>query len=224
MALHPDNASARIGVLIVDDHQMFAESLARLLADEPDIDVLGMVSDAADALPSSIRLRPRVVLVDYKMPGQDGVDIARAIKTADPDVMVVMLTGCADDRVLLAAIEAGCSGFLTKDRAAAEVAGAVRAASAGEALITGDLLARLLPRLGRNHHELGSDLTGREIEVFEFMARGLPNAVIASHMFLSVNTVRNYVQSILTKLGAHSKLEAVSTGVRERIIAFPVSA
>ncbi|HEX3334828.1 MAG TPA: LuxR C-terminal-related transcriptional regulator, partial [Jatrophihabitans sp.] len=96
--------------------------------------------------------------------------------------------------------------------------------SAGEALITGDLLARLLPRLGRNHHELGSDLTGREIEVFEYMARGLPNAVIASHMFLSVNTVRNYVQSILTKLGAHSKLEAVSTGVRERIIAFPVSA
>jgi DNA-binding NarL/FixJ family response regulator len=219
----PNEEGPPIGVLIVDDHQMFAESLARLLADEPDIEVLGMVSDAAEAVATSDRLRPRVVLVDYKMPGQDGVDIARAIKAANPGVMVVMLTGCADDRILVAAIEAGCSGFLTKDRAAAEVANAVRAASAGEALITGDLLARLLPRLSRNHHELGSDLTEREIEVFELMARGWPNAVIASNMFLSVNTVRNYVQSILTKLGAHSKLEAVSTGVREHIIDYPSS-
>jgi DNA-binding NarL/FixJ family response regulator len=204
----PNEEGPPIGVLIVDDHQMFAESLARLLADEPDIEVLGMVSDAAEAVATSDRLRPRVVLVDYKMPGQDGVDIARAIKAANPGVMVVMLTGCADDRILVAA---------------AEVANAVRAASAGEALITGDLLARLLPRLSRNHHELGSDLTEREIEVFELMARGWPNAVIASNMFLSVNTVRNYVQSILTKLGAHSKLEAVSTGVREHIIDYPSS-
>jgi DNA-binding NarL/FixJ family response regulator len=222
VSTQPNSLPDPIGVLIIDDHQMFAESLARLLADEPDISVLGVVSEAAEALPSAVRLRPHVVLVDYKMPGQDGVDIARAIKSADPNVTIVMLTGWADDRVLLSAIEAGCSGFLTKDRAATEVAGAVRAAANGEALITGDLLARLLPRLGRNHHELGSDLTEREIEVFELMARGWPNAAIASHLFLSVNTIRNYVQSILTKLGAHSKLEAVSTGVRERIIRYPV--
>lgn len=210
-----------IGVVIIDDHQMFAESLGRLLADESGISVLGTAATASGGIRLAARLHPQVVLVDYLMPERDGVAIAKEIKASDPQVMVVMLTGSSDDRVLLAAIDAGCSGFLTKDRAAADVADAVRAASAGEAVISPAMLARLLPKLKPTHRALGSDLTEREHEILLLLARGWTNKVIAAHLHLSLNTVRNYVQYTLAKLDAHSKLEAVSTAVREGIIDFP---
>jgi DNA-binding NarL/FixJ family response regulator len=210
-----------VSVLIVDDHLMFAESLARLLSDEAGIQVLGIAVSGSQAIALADRLQPQVVLVDYQLPEQDGVEITAQLKQRSPQTMVVMLTGSADDRVLLAAIEAGCSGFLTKDRAAVEVAAAVRAVAAGEALISPAMLARLLPKLNRTHRVAGSDLTDREREVLVLLSRGLTNKVIASELFLSVNTIRNYVQSILTKLGTHSKLEAVSMSVREGIIDYP---
>lgn len=210
-----------IGVAIVDDHLMFAESLARLLADEPDLRVVGVAGDADAALELVAETHARVVLLDYQLPGRDGVAVARDLKAAHPQSMVVMLTGTGDDRVLLAAIDAGCSGFITKDRAALEVASAVRTAAAGEALISPAQLARLLPKLSRTHRAVGADLTERERELLARLARGGTNKAIAEELHLSVNTVRNYVQSVLTKLGAHSKLEAVSTAVREGIIDYP---
>lgn len=216
-----ESTAPSVGVLIVDDHRMFAESLARLLSDESEIVVLGVAGSGADALDMAARLRPHVVLIDYQMPERNGVEIAAEIKHHDPEVMVVMLTGSNDDRVLLAAIDAGCSGFLTKDRAAAEVADAVRSAALGEALITPAQLARLLPKLSRTPHAVGADLTDRERDLLAHLARGGTNKAIAAELHLSVNTVRNYVQSVLTKLGAHSKLEAVSTAVREGIIEYP---
>lgn len=212
-----------IGVLLVDDHRMFAESLARLLSTEADIEVLAVATDGATALNLADALDPRVILVDHQMPGQDGVTVAGELKRRNPERMVVMLTGSTDDRLLLAAIEAGCSGFLTKDRAASEVAETVRVAAAGEALITPAMLARLLPRIGRTERSLGSDLTEREVEVLRLLAAGYANRAVAGELYLSVNTVRNYVQSILVKLGAHSKLEAVATAVREGIVAYPSS-
>jgi DNA-binding NarL/FixJ family response regulator len=212
-----------VSVIVVDDHRMFAESLSRLLSEEVDIEVLGMASSGAEGIALAARMRPRVALVDYQMPGQDGVEVAAAIKQLDRSTMVVMLTGSADDRVLIAAIDAGCSGFLTKDQAAAEVVGAVRAAAAGEALISPALLARLLPKLTRSQQVIGDDLTDREREILGRLARGTTNRVIADEVHLSLNTVRNYVQAILTKLGAHSKLEAVSTAVRAGIIDYPTA-
>jgi DNA-binding NarL/FixJ family response regulator len=210
-----------IGVLIVDDHRVFAESLARLLSDEEGVEVVGVVNEGSEAIELAAQLRPRVVLMDYRMPDRDGIAITTEIKRRNPEIMVVMLTAATEDRVLLAAIDAGCSGFLTKDRAAAEVAEAVRAAAAGEALISPGLLARLLPKLNRTQRAIGADLTERELEILGLLARGWNNKLIAGELYLSVNTVRNYVQSVLTKLGAHSKLEAVSTAVREGIVAFP---
>jgi DNA-binding NarL/FixJ family response regulator len=217
----PDPHDPDVRVLIIDDHRMFAESLALLLSEEEGIDVLRVADTGIEGIELAAQLRPRVVLVDYLMPGRDGVDIAREIKGNDPSVMVVMLTGSTDDRVLVRAIDAGCSGFLTKDRAAMEVADAVRAAAAGEALISPAQLARLLPRLNRTQRTIGDDLTVRERELLGHLARGLTNKAIAGELHLSVNTIRNYVQSVLTKLGAHSKLEAVSTAVREGIIDYP---
>jgi two-component system, NarL family, response regulator DevR len=213
-----DEAAESIGVLIVDDHRMFAEGLARLLKDETGIAVLGIAGSAHEAMELVKQLDPQVVLVDYQLPDGDGVTVMSDVKQLHPQTMVVMLTGSAEDRVLLAAINAGCSGFLTKDRAAAEVAEAVRGAAAGEALISPALLGRLLPKLTRTYRSLGSDLTERERSTLSFLAKGWANKAIATEMNLSLNTVRNYVQSLLSKLGAHSKLEAVSTAVREGIV------
>ncbi|HWI04692.1 MAG TPA: response regulator transcription factor [Acidimicrobiales bacterium] len=218
-----ESEDTTVGVLIVDDHRMFSESLARLLADEDGITVLGVADAGADAIEMVTRLQPKVVLMDYQLPDQDGVSVTAQIRRQSPEVMVVMLTGSTEDRVLLAAIDAGCSGFLTKDRAAAEVVHAVRAAAVGEALISPALLARLLPKLNRTQRTLGEDLSEREREILGFLARGLTNKVIAAELFLSVNTIRNHVQSVLAKLGAHSKLEAVSTAVREGIIDYPTA-
>jgi DNA-binding NarL/FixJ family response regulator len=216
--------SSRIGVLIVDDHRMFAESLARLLDDEDDLHVVGIAADRAEAVALAVELTPQVVLVDYQLPEINGDVVAAEIKRLIPDVVIVMLTGAGDDRVLVGAIDAGCSGFLMKQRAASEVVDAVRMAAAGEALISPRDLARLLPKLNRNYYSIGSDLTGRERQILVMIARGATNRAIAAELYLSVNTVRNYVQAILTKLGAHSKLEAVATAVRESVIEYPLEA
>lgn len=217
----PEGAEDRVTVVLVDDHRMFADSMARLLSSEPDLDVVATVATAEEALRAVARHRPRVVLLDHQLPGRSGVEVARDIKATTPDVMVVMITGSTEDRVLLGAIDAGCSGFLTKDHAADEVVEAVRAAAAGEVLIPPALLARLLPQLNRAHRGLGWDLSPREIEVLGLLATGAANKAIAAQLHLSVNTIRNHVQQILTKLGVHSKLEAVATAVREGIISYP---
>jgi len=207
-----------ISVVIVDDHRMFAESLSRMLSDEPGIEVRGVAGNVRHAMELIDEHRPKVLLLDYLLPDGDGVAVTADVKRTYPTTMIVMLTGSTEDRVLLGAIDAGCSGFLTKDRAAVEVAEAVRGAAAGEALISPQLLGRLLPKLKRTYRSLGSDLTDRERATLMYLVQGWPNKAIATEMNLSLNTVRNYVQSLLTKLGAHSKLEAVSTAVREGIV------
>lgn len=219
-----DPSASTITVLVVDDHLMFAQSLARLLVDQDDITVVGVAMSGREGIDLAIQHHPRVVLLDYKLPEGDGVQVALEMKRHDPSIMVVMLTAFTDDRILLAAIEAGCSGFLTKDRAASDVVTSVRSAAAGEAVISPALLARLLPRLNGAHRSVGDDLTDRERELLAYLAAGATNKAIAAELHLSVNTVRNYVQSVLTKLGAHSKLEAVSTAVREGIIRYPSAA
>ena len=184
-----------IRVVIIDDHRMFAESLGRLLSDQSDIEVVATVGDGDAGLEAVRRHQPRVVLLDNVLPGRTGVEGAADIREALPDTMVVMLTGAVDDRVLLGAIDVGCSGVLTKDHAAAQ--------------------------LNRAHRGLGSDLSNRELEVLDLLATGAANKEIATSLSLSVNTVRNHVQQVLVKLGAHSKLEAVATAVREGIIRYP---
>jgi DNA-binding NarL/FixJ family response regulator len=218
-----ESSEARIRVLIIDDHRMFADAVSRLLSDEDDLEVVGIATDGQDGISLAAALSPNVVLVDYSLPGLDGVAVTVAIKSQSPSTYVVMLTGSPDDRVLLRAIEAGCSGYLSKVSAADQVVEAVRLAAVGEALISPKELARVLPKLGRHRHELGGDLTERERQILVLLAAGRTNPEIAGEIHLSVNTVRNHVQGILTKVGAHSKLEAVSVSVRAGIIDYPGS-
>lgn len=209
-----------IRVLICDDHQILAQGIASLLEDAGGIEVVAIVGNVADAIEQSMVTRPDVVLMDYELPDGDGVSAAAAIKRAVPDAKVVILTSFSDDSVLVRALEAGCSGFLTKHKSAREVERAVRLAAEGEALISPDMLVRLLPKLSRTEPErkVGADLTSRELEVLELLAEGLSGDAIASRLYLSRNTVRNHVQNLLPKLGAHSRLEAVSIATRAGLL------
>ena len=208
----------RIRVLICDDHVVVAQALAMLMGSRADIEVVGVAGTVAEVCEMASTSRPHVVLMDYALPDGDGVTATVAIKALQPEVKVVMLTAFLDEEVLVAAIEAGCSGYITKYKGAEELVTAVRLAAEGEALVSADMLARLLPRLRRSHHGLGWNLTPREREVLELLAEGDTKEVIAARLFVSTNTVRNHIQNILTKLGAHSRLEAVAAAAREGLL------
>jgi DNA-binding NarL/FixJ family response regulator len=208
-----------ITVVVCDDHQVVAEGLAAVLGAEPDIEVVAIASSVAMVLELAERFRPDVVLMDYELPDGDGVAATRALKAAHPEVMILMLTSYSDEGVLVSAVEAGCSGYLTKHDGSHAVANGVRVAASGEAVVTAAMLSKILPRLSRAEHSKGAtELTTREHEVLELLADGLATAAIAERLYLSVNTVRNHAQSILVKLGVHSRLEAVSVAVRAGMI------
>ncbi|HVL81942.1 MAG TPA: response regulator transcription factor [Actinomycetota bacterium] len=207
-----------IRVMVVDDHEMIAQSLSRVLGDEADIQVVGTVGSVSEVAHAAVRLQPDVVIMDYKLADGTGIDATERLRSVRPEAKVVLLTGFADDGVLLAAIEAGCSGFITKDQPATEIVSAIRAAQAGEALISPAMLSRLLPRIRKERTGFDPGLTPRELEVLQLLSQGLTSQAIAERLVLSPHTVRNHIQSILPKLGAHSKLEAVAIAVREGVI------
>ena len=211
-------APGPIRVLIVDDHEVLASSLAMVLDSEPDITTAGIATTLEQARALVRSARPDVVLLDHRMPDGDGVADIPRLRAAHPGVGIVVLTASASDHVLVGAIEAGASGFLSKTRSLGEVPAAVRAAAAGESVISPELLARLLPRFGRGQVQAAGQLTDREREVLALVAEGLPNAAIAERLVVSVHTVRNHIASLSAKLGAHSKLEALSIAVRQGLL------
>jgi DNA-binding NarL/FixJ family response regulator len=216
-----DARGARAGpvrVLIVDDHEVLASSLAMVLDAEDDIATAGIATTLEQARALVGSAHPDVVLLDHRMPDGDGVAAIPSLREIRPAMGVVVLTASSADHVLLAAIEAGASGFLSKTRSVDEVTAAVRAAAAGESVISPELLARLLPRFGRGSPQPADELTEREREVLGLVAEGLPNAAIAERLVVSVHTVRNHIASLSAKLGAHSKLEALSIAVRRGLL------
>jgi DNA-binding NarL/FixJ family response regulator len=205
-----------IRVLIVEDHRVLAEGLKAVLERHDDLRLVGLAGTVAEAARLAAEGRPDVVLMDYHLPDGTGTEAAAAIRASQPNTAVVMLTGDSSEEVLLTAIEVGACGLLLKSQAADEVVRAVRQAAAGEMLIPATALAALVARQRqRVRHEaeratMIGMLTPREREVLRFMAQGLDNKAIAARLVISLNTTRSYVQTILEKLGAHSKLEAVA--------------
>lgn len=205
-------------LLIVDDHAVFADSLSMALGAQPDFTVAGTATSLAEARALVVSAAPDVVLLDHRLPDGLGVDAIGDLKRLRPSVDVVVLTAAAEDAMLVTATEAGCAGFILKTSPLDELVAAVRTAAAGEISVSSELLARLLNRLQQQHSGPVTDLTARELEILQLIAEGLTNGAIATRLFISVNTVRNHVQGVLSKLGAHSKLEALSIAIRDGII------
>lgn len=203
----------------MEDQRVLADVLGLALADEPDIEVVGVADSAAAAERLAAARKPDVVLMDYHLPDRDGIAASREIHRVRPDVPIVVLTADTSDEALLVALNAGVSGFLIKNEPFTELMSTVRRAAAGEILWPADRLAALLTRTrGEPFATHGRALTRREKDVLRLMSEGLDNKTIAHRLGLSLTTVRGYVQEILRKLGAHSKLEAVVVASRSGLL------
>jgi DNA-binding NarL/FixJ family response regulator len=213
---------AVIRVLVVDDHAVFSDALALILGSEPGIEVVGKGGSVREAIASAHALQPDVVLLDVHMPDGSGIEAAAAIKKDRPQTQVVILTSDEEESVLRSAVQAGVTGYLSKHESAAQVVAAVRGAARGEALIAPYMLARLLHGLQKKDEPgPATPLTPRELQVLRELSLGRDNEAVAKSLKMSPNTVRTHVQNILSKLDVHSKLEAVSRGIREGWIRIP---
>ena len=213
---------ATIRVLVVDDHVVFSDALATILGAEPEIEVVGKGGTVQEAISLARALQPDVVLLDIHMPDGSGIEAVAAIKKDRPQTQVVILTSDEDESVLRSAVQAGVTGYLSKHESAAQVVQAVRSAARGEALIAPYMLARLLQGLHKKDEPAPTTLlTKRELEVLRELSLGHDNDAVATTLRMSPNTVRTHVQNILSKLKVHSKLEAVSRGIREGWVRIP---
>jgi len=202
-------------VLIVEDHQVVAEGLSVLLGEYPELVVIGVAGSVAEVDPLAATGRVDVAVADYWLPDGTGVDATEAVRRYWPEAAVVFLSADDSDEVMLAALEAGASGYLVKSAGGADVAEAVRRAAEGEILVPARQLAALLARRrqqaqrqAERSRRLGS-LTPRERQILALMAEGMDNRDIARQLGVSYTTVRSHVRHLLGKLSARSKLEAV---------------
>lgn len=213
--MRPSMSKHAIRVMIVDDHRVLAELLTAAWTAVDEVTVVESVGTAADAIDRVGAIRPDVVILDYDLPDADGVSALSSIKAACPACRVLMLTSYTDPVVLSEALDAGCDGFVTKRNGSSEILSAVVAVACDETPISPDMVRALVRR---DPAGVGSDLTERELEVLRIASLGHSNKEIAAELFLSVNTVRNHMQRVLDKLGAHSKLEATAIAVRAGIL------
>ncbi len=204
-----------IRVLLVDDQRLMREGLRTLLELEPDLEVVGEAGDGEASLEAYAALRPDVVLMDIRMPGMDGVEATRRLRERWPEARVIILTTFDDDAYVFEGLRAGALGYLLKDVSGEELAEAVRRVAAGGALIQPSVarkvvaeFARLAPPARPAGEGLPEPLSEREQEILQLLARGLTNREIATRLHLAEGTVKNYVTSILQKLGVRDRTQA----------------
>lgn len=198
-----------IRVLLVDDHQMFADTIVQRLSLEPDLEVVGTAVDVRGAGRAAVLCSPDVVLLDLVLPDGEPAENVRALLDAAPDARVIVLTGRADPQAMRSCIAAGCHGFLTKDRTSQELIDAVRAVAGGESVMVPS--SRTEDRRG---DQFAPELSPREREVLALLADGQAADAISRTLGISRNTARAHIQRVLDKLGARSQLEAVALARR----------
>ncbi len=205
----------RIRVLLADDHALFREGLAGILAAQPDFDVVGEASDGLEALVKARELVPDLILMDIAMPGFDGLEATRRIKQELPAVTVVMLTVRDEEEKLFEAIKSGAQGYLLKNIRSRDMLDLLRGAVRGEAAITPALAGRMLEEFRRLSRQVPWDaedeivaLTRREQEVLSLVAEGATDKEIADALHISVHTVKSHMRNILAKLHVGSRYDA----------------
>ena len=219
--------SDAIRVLLVDDQELIRLGFRLVLDAEPDIEVVGEAGDGDAAVGAVAVHSPDVVLMDIRMPRTDGIAATRAIVGAHPQTRVLVLTTFDLDDYAFGALDAGAGGFLLKDAQRAELTAAIRAVHRGDAVLAPSVTRRLIDRLRTSAPQTEGtapiadptgELTEREREVFLAIARGMTNAEIARHLFLSESTIKTHVGRVLAKIGARDRVHAVILAHRLRLV------
>lgn len=216
-----------IRVLVVDDHSLFRKGVAAALADYSDIQLVGEASDGQQALTKAGEMDPDVVLMDISMPGMDGLEATKRIKTEHPDIKIVILTIAEEDQNLFEAIKSGAQGYLLKNVEPRELAEMLRGVFRGEAPISRTMASKILAEFARQAQDTsagdqpGAHLTRREREVLGLVASGSTNKEIAIALGISRSTVKNHLQNILEKLHLDNRVQAAAFALREGLTSGP---
>ena len=205
-----------VRVFLLDDHEVMRRGLARLLTAHPDIEVVGEAETTASALGQIAALQPHVAVLDVRLPDRDGVSACREIRSILPGTACLMFTAHTDDQALLGAIMAGAAGYLTKQAPPDEMVRAIRAVAAGRSMLDSNAAEHVMQRLRERMSVLDplSVLTDQEKRVLELIGEGLTNRQIAARMDLAEKTVKNYVASLLGKLGLERRSQAAVVAAR----------
>jgi DNA-binding NarL/FixJ family response regulator len=215
------NLNKHIRILIVDDHAVVRRGLRHLLASHTDLEVVGEAGDGPSALQAATRLTPDVVLLDIRLPGASGLDVAPQLRQAAPAVRIIVLTTYEDDEYLVRAMGSGVQGYLLKSTSDEHVATAIRTVMKGERLVTPSLVNKALgqlARLSQTQARVDVGLTEEELPILRLLAGGATNKEIAQHLFVSERTVKRRVQDILKKLSVSHRAQAVIEATKRGII------
>jgi two-component system, NarL family, response regulator DevR len=200
-----------IRVYLLDDHEVVRRGLAALLESSGDIEVIGESGSAPEAARRIPALRPDVAVLDARLPDGSGIDVCRDIRSADPSIKALILTSYQDDEALFSAIMAGAAGYVLKQIRGTDLVDAIRRVAAGQSLLDPAVTQQVLTRIREGHDQSPPELarlTGQERRILELIAQGLTNRQIGEEMFLAEKTVKNYVSSLLSKLGLERRTQA----------------
>jgi len=209
-----------VRVLIADDQTLFRSGLARLLNDDPRVEVVGEAVDGEDAARQAALLRPDVVLMDIKMPNSDGVQATQRIMAENPTAKVLILTTFDTDSYVLQALKAGASGYVLKDSRVESIVSSIIAVVAGERVMSSSIANMVLDLLAgaSNGKEFYDGLTARELEILKLLAAGIANKQIAFRLKISEKTVRNHVSNMYEKLNIADRAQAALYAVRKGLV------
>ena len=213
-------AEGGIRILVADDHPMLREGLVAVLSTQPDFDIIGEAADGAEVVRLAEALRPDVILLDLEMPDVDGVAALEGLRDTVSEARAIVFTAYDTDERILRSLRAGARGYLLKGASRQEIFDAVRTVHAGGSLLEPGVTTRLLDHV-REGGEQTEPLTPRELEVLALISEGLHNSEIAGRLFVTERTVKFHVSSILAKLGADNRTEAVALAARRGLIRMP---
>lgn len=207
--------TGNIRILVADDHPMLREGLAAVLSTREDFEVVGEAKDGKEVVERVKSLSPDVILLDLEMPEMDGVEALEALQKEGVEAKAIVFTAYDTDERILGALRAGAKGYLLKGSARKDIFGAIETVASGGSLLGPDITSRLLSHMTSGPLET---LTPRESEVLKLIAKGMPNREIASELYISERTVKFHVSSLLAKLGAENRTEAVAVAREKKLL------